>query len=123
MSVHNFLRRVATDAEHGDLRTPYEFRTPLPNSPLSYVGVIVKIKWCVRLRLFLRGRWARVQLLWRSEQRLFYLFAGETPARTYSVTYRALERLNSAGLMQPLENRSLLERALDTVTRELARPS
>jgi hypothetical protein len=76
-----------------------------------------------RLRLFLRGRWARVQLLWRSEQHLFFLFAGETPARTYSVTHRALERLSSAGLMQPLENRSLIQRALDTVTRELVRPS
>jgi hypothetical protein len=76
-----------------------------------------------RLRLFLQGRWARVQLLWRSEQRLFFLFAGETPARTYSVTHRALERLSSAGLMQPLENRSLVQRALDTVARELPRPS
>jgi hypothetical protein len=96
---------------------------PSDGPPVRLLKGVEVLQEADRLRLFLRGRWARVQLLWRSEQRLFYLFAGETPARTYSVTYRALERLNSAGLMQPLENRSLLERALDTVTRELARPS
>ena len=29
-------------------------RTRLPNSPLSYSGAILCIRWCVRLRLFLR---------------------------------------------------------------------
>jgi hypothetical protein len=29
-------------------------RTRLPNSPLSYRGAILSIRWCVRLRLFLR---------------------------------------------------------------------
>ena len=76
-----------------------------------------------RARLFLQGRWARVQLLWRSDQGLFFVFAGETAARTHSVTHRALERLASAGLLQPLESRSLVERALDRVTRELIRPA
>lgn len=72
-----------------------------------------------RLRLFLNGRWCRVQLLWRSEQRQFYLFAGENPARTHSVTHRALERLNSVGLMQPLEAKTTVQRALDKVTHDL----
>lgn len=31
------------------------FETPLPPSPLSYEGVIVKIRWCVRVRLFFQG--------------------------------------------------------------------
>jgi hypothetical protein len=75
-----------------------------------------------RMRLFLQGRWSRVQLLSRSDQGYFFLFAGETAARTHSVTHRALERLSSAGLVQPLEARSLVQRALDVVTRELARP-
>ena len=75
-----------------------------------------------RLRLFLHGRWARVQLLWRSERALFYLFAGETPARTHSVTRRALERLAAEGLMLPLEARTLVQRALDAVMRDIARP-
>lgn len=75
-----------------------------------------------RLRLFLRGRWATVQLLWRSDQSLFFLFAGESPGRTHSITRRALERLASAGLMLPLEPRPLVQRALDRLMRDQARP-
>ena len=74
------------------------------------------------LRLFLHGRWARVQLLWHSDAFLFYLFAGETPARTHSITQRALERLAAEGLMQALETRTLVQRALDAVMRDIARP-
>ena len=48
-----------------------------------------------RLRVFLQGRWSRVQLLWRSDRSLFFLFAGESPTRTHSITRRALERLSS----------------------------
>ena len=53
---------------------------------------------------------------------LFLLFAGKTVARTHSVTHRALEKLSAAGLLQALETRSLVQRALDNVTRERARP-
>jgi hypothetical protein len=74
------------------------------------------------LRLFLHGRWARVQLLWHSDAALFYLFAGESAGRTHSITQRALERLAAEGLMQPLEARTLVQRALDAVMRGLARP-
>lgn len=31
------------------------FAVNLPRSPLSYEGVIVKIRWCVRVRLFFAG--------------------------------------------------------------------
>ena len=74
-----------------------------------------------RLRLFVRGRWACVQLLWRSDQSLFFLFAAEDPTRTHSITRRALERLAAAGLMLPLESRTLVQRALDSLMREQAR--
>ena len=74
-----------------------------------------------RLRLFLNGRWSRVQLLWRSEQGRFLLFSGENPARNHSITRRAIERLAAAGLMLPLESRPLVQRALDLVTREANR--
>ena len=50
------------------------------------------------------------------------MFAGKTVARTHSVTHRALEKLSAAGLLQALETRSLVQRALDNVTRERARP-
>jgi hypothetical protein len=53
MSVHHFERIVDEPARPLDLRTPHRYTTDLPASPLSYDGEIVKICWCVRLRLFL----------------------------------------------------------------------
>ena len=57
LAVHYFNRVPGDEAALTDLRRPYRFQTRLPNSPLSYEGRIVKIHWCVRVRLFLeRGR-------------------------------------------------------------------
>lgn len=33
-----------------------EFAFRLPASPMTYEGTIVKIRWCVRVRLFFKGR-------------------------------------------------------------------
>ena len=57
MVVHYF-QRIGNDHDpFVDMRTSQQFTTELPNSPLSYDGVIVKIHWCVRIRVFLtRGR-------------------------------------------------------------------
>ena len=96
---------------------------PSGSSPSEPAKRIDALRPGDRLRLFLHGRWSTAQLLWRSDQGLFFLFGGETAARTHSVTHRALERLNSAGLVQPLEASPLLQRALDSVARELVRPS
>jgi hypothetical protein len=54
MGVHFFERRLPADTEDGDLRALRRFRTTLPSSPLSYAGAIFTIRWCVRVRLFLR---------------------------------------------------------------------
>lgn len=75
------------------------------------------------LRLLLHGRWTRVQLLWRSERSHFFLFAGEIAAHTHSVTRRALERLNAEGLVQTLEARPLVQRAVDGLLREIRLPT
>ena len=57
MSIAYFERRVPTEAENGDLRPMREFAMHLPNSPLSYDGAILKIRWCARVRVFLgRGK-------------------------------------------------------------------
>jgi hypothetical protein len=53
MAVHHFDRIVDDPARPLDLRVPHRFATELPASPLSYDGEIVKVCWCVRLRLFL----------------------------------------------------------------------
>jgi hypothetical protein len=54
LGVHYFERRLPADAEDNDLRPLRRFKVLLPNSPLSYDGAIVRIRWCVRLRLFAR---------------------------------------------------------------------
>jgi hypothetical protein len=76
-----------------------------------------------RLRLFLHGRWSRVQLLWHSDQGLYFLFAGERAGQTHSITRRALERLDAAGLLQLLEAKPLLQRTVDALVNQLALPA
>ena len=57
LAVHFFERISAADQPGVDLRRPRRFSTQLPLSPLSYQGEIVKIRWCVRVRVFLsRGK-------------------------------------------------------------------
>jgi hypothetical protein len=53
MAVHHFERWVDEPGKPLDLRVPHRFTTVLPASPLSYDGLIVKVCWCVRARLFL----------------------------------------------------------------------
>jgi hypothetical protein len=49
IGVHFFER--LTDRANAEAATS-SFGSRLPESPLSYEGVIVKIRWCVRVRLF-----------------------------------------------------------------------
>jgi hypothetical protein len=53
LAVHEFWRRDADEGEVIDPRRPGQFSTTLPPSPASYEGAIVKIRWCVRVRVFL----------------------------------------------------------------------
>lgn len=53
MGVHYFERRMPSDS-NGDLRQWRRFQTAPPNSPLSYFGHLIQIRWCVRVRAFLR---------------------------------------------------------------------
>ena len=52
LGVHFFERYTPSDMVDGDLRQLHRIETRLPASPMSYHGVIVKIRWCVRVRLF-----------------------------------------------------------------------
>ena len=52
MAVHEFWRRDADDGRPIDPGRPERFSTTLPNSPLSYEGQILKLRWCVRVRVF-----------------------------------------------------------------------
>ena len=55
MSVHFFKRVDQVNGQLIDFSQPQMFSTHLPNSPLSYSGLIVKVCWCVRARVFLQG--------------------------------------------------------------------
>jgi hypothetical protein len=52
LGVHHFERYTPSDAIDGDLRQLHPVETILPPTPLSYHGAILKIRWCVRVRLF-----------------------------------------------------------------------
>jgi len=57
MAVHEFWRSGPDEGERIDPSRPAQFTTTLPNCPLSYEGLIVKIRWCVRVRAILhRGK-------------------------------------------------------------------
>lgn len=55
LAVHHFDRMSRDTSPDWDPRLPRRFATILPNSPLSYDGVIVKIRWRIRVRAFLAG--------------------------------------------------------------------
>ena len=71
-------------------------------------------------RWFLSGRWRTVQLLWRSESLNYFVFAGETAGRTHSITRQALARLIAEGLVKPVSDTQLIQRAVHRVVRDLA---
>ena len=51
--VHFFQRETISESTNAVL-APRQFETLLPNSPLSYDGVLIKIGWCARARVYLR---------------------------------------------------------------------
>lgn len=56
LAVHHFRRLAAEGEGWFGPSTSGRFRSVLPNAPLSYQGVIVKLQWCVRVRVFLAHR-------------------------------------------------------------------
>lgn len=55
IGVHFFQRITPHDVENRDLRPLRRVSTMMPNSPLSYVGLLLTIRWLVRVRVFLKG--------------------------------------------------------------------
>lgn len=52
--IYMFQRLKSDELSEIPLDQPRQISTLLPSSPLSYEGKLVKIRWCVRLRLFLK---------------------------------------------------------------------
>lgn len=55
ISVHFFRRLSAARLREIDLMEPQKFVSLLPESPISYNGHLLRIRWCARMRLFLTG--------------------------------------------------------------------
>lgn len=55
MAVHDFRRLSAENGDTIDPAVPGRFNTTLPNSPLTYEGRLVKLRWCTRVRVFIDG--------------------------------------------------------------------
>ena len=53
--VVHFFERVTEPSALPPAAASGTFATLLPPSPLSYEGVIVKVRWCVRVRVFFTG--------------------------------------------------------------------
>ncbi len=53
LGVHSFQRLTGNALVVTDWSIPQKVQVPLPDSPLSYEGRLVKISWCVRVRFYL----------------------------------------------------------------------
>jgi hypothetical protein len=73
-------------------------------------------------RMFLRGRWTVMRLLWRSEARSHWLFAGAYPQRNDAFDRAAMVRLRAEALIRPLVERAVVARAAESLRRRLADP-
>lgn len=52
LNVHHFRRWSDVQLKELDLTRSHGFQCSLPLTPLSYEGTLLRIRWCVRLRLF-----------------------------------------------------------------------
>jgi hypothetical protein len=53
LGVHFFQRLTGNSLAASDWSVPQHVQVPLPDSPLSYEGRLLKISWCVRVRFYL----------------------------------------------------------------------
>lgn len=54
LGIHHF-ERITDQSRFPPAVRVSGFATHLPMSPLSYEGIIVKIRWCVRVRIFFQA--------------------------------------------------------------------
>lgn len=87
-----------------------------PELALAWIDALDAGQWC---KLCLKGQWASMQLIWISENRLFFLFSSKGEGRMHPMSRRALLRLRTAGLATSLQDRSAMQRAVDSLLQDL----
>ena len=114
--------RQELDTNVGSLPTvPMSFGDEAPSDqPVAavseWVDSLHKGSWC---KLLLQGQWVSAHLLWFSANRQFFMFSSDHAGRMHSLTRRALERLRAEGLATSLEDRNLMQRAVDSLLQDL----
>lgn len=71
--------------------------------------------------LHARGEWRRAQLTWVSSRGTLFMFVSGG-GRPHSMTRRTLQRLLQARLLRPVAEGAVVERALEALSRQRARP-
>lgn len=95
---------------------PQALQSSTPQTPSEWAESLHKGMWC---KLFMQGQWTTAHLLWTSSNRQFFMFTSERAGRMHAMTRRALERLRAEGLATNLEDRSLMQRAVDSMLQDL----
>lgn len=70
-------------------------------------------------KLFIDGQWTTARLLWASGNRRFFVFTRNKTGGMHALSKGALERLRKEGLATSLEDRSLMQRAVDSLMQDL----
>jgi hypothetical protein len=116
------LRKQVLDTNVGSLPTvPMSFGDDAQNNSADttagdWIDSLQKGSWC---KLFMQGKWTSAHLLWFSGNRQFFMFSSDHAGRMHSLTRRALERLRAEGLATSLEERNLMQRAVDSLLQDL----
>jgi hypothetical protein len=110
-------------------------RGHLPTVPVGLMsqadtqaGRLAREAWMAKLtagswyHMFVQGQWVTAQLMWSSDNGQFFMFASQHAGHSHSLTRRAVERLLAEGLITVLEDRSLMQRAVDSLIQDLDDP-
>ncbi len=85
---------------------------PGPADARAWLRHLAVGQWC---RLVARGSWSTARVVWVDAARAHWLFSDAEFGLTHGLTRRALERLAQGGLAAPVEERNLIERAVDSL--------
>jgi hypothetical protein len=74
------------------------------------------------LKQHAQGQWATTRVLWVSEHRAYVVVKDRQSGQLHSLTRGALSRLHEAGLVTGLQERSLMQRTVDSLLQDIDAP-
>jgi hypothetical protein len=88
----------------------------LPRDTPQWLDGLLAGAW---LKLHLQGHWCTTRLLWVSEHRSHVVVKDRQSGQLHSLTRGALGRLHDAGLATGLQERSLVQRTVDSLLQDM----